>query len=214
MRQPMNTRISSFVAIGIVMLTAMSMGACVSFRPRASADTVQTYTFTGAVESISPATSPAAKIGDRVTGLFIIDHTAVAIPVNERHVSYRFASGTPLALTVNAIKFSATALSFPCMASVADNELSGDKPLDTFKMTCTDEALLSSLNLTFLAATLNLSDSSAAVFSGPSLPREISLQTFDNARLTVTGTRRCKKGEQCRELIFDILMRIDAITKQ
>ncbi len=196
------------------MLTAMSMGACVFFRPRATADTVQTYTFTGAVESISPATSPAAKIGDRVAGFFIIDHTAVAIPINESHVSYRLASGTPLAFTVNAIKFSATASSFPCMASVADNELSGDKPLDTFKMTCTDEALLSSLDLTFLAATLTLSDSSAAVFSETSLPREISLQTFDNARLAVTGTRRCKKGEQCSELIFDILMRIDAITKQ
>jgi hypothetical protein len=209
---PVNFRISSFMAVGIVLLTALSLDACMFFRPHASA--VQTYAFTGTVESINPATSSAAKIGDRVAGSFIIDHTAVVIPLNDKHVSYRFASGTPLVFAVNAIKFSADASSFPCMASVADNELSGDKPIDTFKLTCTDQALQSSLGLAFLAASLNLSDSSGAVFSGTGLPTEVNLQKFDNALLSVVGTQLCKKGEKCNELVFDILMRINSAVKQ
>jgi hypothetical protein len=206
----MKIRTSSLLAIGIVMLTTVSCSLLIPV----SDDTVQTYTFTGTVVNISPATSSAAKIGDRITGTFMIDHKAVRTDISEKHISYRFASGTPLVFTLNAMKFIADTSSFPCMASVSDNELSEDKPLDRFRMSCTDEALQSSLGLAFLAATLNLSDSSAAVFSGTSLPRDINLQSFDNATLALIGTRRCKKGEQCSELIFDILMRIDSIVKQ
>jgi hypothetical protein len=190
----MNIRISSLLAIGILMLTTISGGACISSKTHVSGDTVQTYTFTGTVENSNPITSSVAKTSDRVTGSFTIDHTAVIIPVNDRHVSYRFASGTPLVFTLNVMKFVATASFFPCMAAVYNNELTEDKPLDNFRISCTDEALQSSLGLTFLAATLNLSDSSATVFSGTSLPRDFNLQTFDNAWLALIGTRRCNRG--------------------
>jgi len=210
----MKIRISSLMTIGMLMLTTISGGACITSRIFVSDDAVQTYTFTGTVENLNPITSFVAKIGARVTGSFTIDHTAVIIPINYRYVSYRFASGTPLVFTLNTMKFVATASSFPCMAAVYNNELSEGKTLDNFRMSCTDEALQSSLGLTFLAATLNLSDSSATVFSGTSLPRDFNLQTFDNAWLALIGTRRCNKGEQCNELIFDITMRIDSITKQ
>jgi hypothetical protein len=209
----MNIRTSLLLAIGILMLTTVSWGADISSSTPVSYDAVQTYSFTGIVESIRPDKSSAAKIGDRVTGTFTIDQTAVSTDINDRHVSYRFASGTPLVFTLNTMKFAASTSSLPCMASVYNNELDGDKTLDNFRMSCTDKALSSSLGLAFLAATLNLSDSSATVFSETSLPRDFNLQSFDNAWLAVIGTRRCNKGEQCSELAFDITMRIDSITK-
>jgi hypothetical protein len=209
----MNIRTSSLLAIGIVMLTTVSWGADISSSKPVSDDVVQTYSFTGTVENIRPDNSAAAKIGDRVTGTFTIDQTAVSTDINDKHGSYRFASGTPLVFTLNTMKFGAAPSSLPCMASVHNNELDGDKILDNFRMACTDDALKSSVGLAFLAATLNLTDSSAAVFSGTSLPRDVNLQTFDTARLAVIGTRRCNKSEQCSELVFDIMMRIDSITK-
>jgi hypothetical protein len=196
------------------MLTTVSWGADISPSKPVSDDAVQTYSFTGTVENIRPDKSSAAKIGDPVTGTFTIDQTAVSTDSNDKHGSYRFASGTPLVFTLNTMKFAATPSSLPCMGSVHNNELDGDKTLDIFRMACTDEALKSSLGLAFLAATLNLSDSAATVFSGTSVPRDFNLQAFDNARLAVIGTRRCNKSEQCSELIFDITMRIDSITKQ
>jgi hypothetical protein len=196
------------------MLATVSCAMNIFPRIPGSDDAVQTYTFTGTVEKISPVTSSAAKIGDRVTGTFLIDHNAVRTDVNERHVAYRFASGSPLVFTLNTMKFDANTAYLPCMASVSDNELSEGKPLDSFKMTCTDKALSSSLGLAFLAATLNLSDSSATVFSGTSLPRDVHLQTFDNAGLALIGTRRCNTSAECGEIVFDILMRIDSIVKR
>ena len=210
----MNIRASSLPAIGILMLTTVSWGADISSSKPVSDDAVQTYSFTGTVENIRPDKSSTAKIGDRVTGTFTIDQTAVSTDITDRRVSYRFASGTPLVFTLNTMKFGAVPSSLPCMASVHNNELDGDKTLDNFRMACTDEALSKSLGLAFLAATLNLYDSSATVFSGTSLPRDFNLQTFDNARLAVIGTRRCNKSEQCSELAFDITMRIDSIIKQ
>jgi hypothetical protein len=206
----MNIRTSSLLAVSIVMLTAVSC----SLRIPVSDDTVQIYAFTGTVVNIGPVTSSAAKTGDRVTGTFMIDHKAVRTDIKENHGSYRFASGFPLVFSLNTMKFDANTSYLPCMASVYNNELSEDKPLDSFKMTCTDKALSSSLGLAFLASTLNLSDSSAAVFSGTSLPRDVHLQTFDNASLALIGTRQCKNSDQCKEVVFDILIRIDSIVKR
>lgn len=206
----MKIRISSLLAVSIVMLTTVSC----SLRLPVSDDTVQTYAFTGTVKNISPATSTAAKIGDRVSGTFMIDHKAVRTDITEKHVSYRFASGSPLVFTLTTMRFDAATSYLPCMASVSDNALSEGKPLDIFNMTCTDKALSSALGLAFLASTLHLSDSSAAVFSGTSLPRDVNLQTFDNASLALIGTRRCDKSTECSEIVFDILMRIDSIVKR
>lgn len=207
MRRPVYNSMPLFMAAGILMLSTISRGADISPGTPVPDDAVQTYTFTGTVENIRPDTSSAAKVGDRVAGAFTIDHTAVSISGSDRHAAYRFASGTPLVFTINALKFRATTSSLPCTASVSNNELSDDKMLDNFRITCSDEALQSSRGLAFLAATLNLSDSSATVFPGTALPRDVILQSFDNATLGLIGTRHG------RELVFDIVMRIDSIAK-
>jgi hypothetical protein len=210
----MNIKTLSLPAIVTFMLTAVSWGADSSPVTPVPNDAVQTYTFTGAVESIKPDTSKAAIIGDRVTGTFTIDHAAVRIPLNDGHVSYRFTSDTPLVFTVNTMEFGAAPSSLPCMATVADNESVEGKALDYFRISCTDDALRSSLGFRFLAATLNLSDSSAAVFSGTGLPGDFNMKSFDNAWLALVATRHCNKGEQCTELVFDIMMRIETIVKK
>jgi hypothetical protein len=210
----MNIKTVSLLAVGIFMLTTVSWGADSSPGTPVPNDAVQAYAFTGTVENIQPDSSVAASIGDRVTGTFIIDHTAVSIPLNDSHVSYRFASGIPLVFTVNTMQFGAAPSSLPCMAAVANNELAEGKTLDYFRITCTDDALRSSLGIRFLAATFNVSDSSAAVFSGTGLPRDVDLQSFDNAWLVLKGMRHCNKGEQCSELVFAIMMRIETIAKK
>ena len=210
----MNIKTLLFLVIGTFMLTAVSWGAESSPVTPAPNDSVQTYAFTGTVESIKTDTSAAAIIGDRVTGTFTIDHTAVRIPMNDSHVSYRFAMGTVLVFTLNTMEFGTARSGLPCMATVADNELAEGKKLDYFRILCTDDALRSSLGVRFLAATLNLSDSSAAVFSGTGLPRDFNLKTFDNAFLALKATKQCNKGEQCSELVFEIMMRIDSIVKK
>ena len=177
-------------------------------------DAVQTYAFTGAVESIRADTLSIAKIGDRITGAFIVDHSAVSIPVNGNRVSYRFASGTPLVFTLNTLEFGAGLSLLPCMAAVADNESVEGKILDYFRISCTDDALRSSLGLGFFAATLNLTDSTAAVFTGTSLPRDVNLQSFDKAWLALVATKRCDRDEQCTEPVFDVMIRIETIAKK
>lgn len=183
--------------------------------------TIDTYSFTGIITYIYGNPSNGVSVGMPVTGTFSVDRSSVGnSSTNIPNITvYPQPSYTSVMITVGALTFNG---SFPnYTVTVCDNVFERSTPViigDQFNWQSIDPTLGTNSPITTTIANFSLGDGTGLLFSGTSLPTNLSIDSFPQRNLSIANIAGAftigQPGEYAINwLIFASIDTLEPVTK-